>query len=70
MFEEMVFVKKIMVFYRLSVLSFGLVNEIVFFEVVEKGSGGFIDVGDISWVVFIVGMLVVIWVLGILVYSW
>lgn len=28
------------------------------------------DVGDVSWVVFIMGLCMVIWVLGILVYFW
>ncbi len=68
--EETAFAKKIMASYRLSALSPGLANEIAPFEVVEKGSGGSTDVGDISWVVPTAGMSAATWVPGTSAHSW
>lgn len=68
--EETAFAKKIMSSYRLSALSPGLANEIAPFEVVEKGSGGSTDVGDISWVVPTAGMSAATWVPGTSAHSW
>lgn len=68
--EETAFAKKIMASYRLSALSPSLAKEIAPFEVVEKGSGGSTDVGDISWVVPTAGMSAATWVPGTSAHSW
>ena len=68
--EETDFAKKIMASYRLSALSPGLAKEIAPFEVIEKGSGGSTDVGDISWVVPTAGMSAATWVPGTSAHSW
>ena len=68
--EETDFAKKIMASYRLSALSPGLAKEIAPFEVIEKGSGGSTDVGDISWVVPTAGMSAATWVPGTSGHSW
>jgi aminobenzoyl-glutamate utilization protein B len=48
----------------------GAVAEIVPFEIIEKGSGGSTDVGDISWVVPTAGLSTATWVPGTSAHTW
>ncbi len=68
--EETAFAKKIMTSYRLGGLSPASAGQIAPFEVLEKGSGGSTDVGDISWVVPTAGMSAATWVPGTSAHSW
>ena len=69
--EELEFAKKIKeTLPKRMQTDLGAVSEVVPFAIVEKGSGGSTDVGDISWVVPTAGLSTATWVPGTSAHTW
>lgn len=68
--EEREFAKKIMATYRMSMMKPEMAEKIEPFEVIERGTGGSTDVGDVSWAVPTAGLAAATWVPGTAAHSW
>lgn len=64
------FAQKIMSTYRMSMMKPEMAEKIEPFEVVERGTGGSTDVGDVSWTVPTAGLAAATWVPGTSAHSW
>lgn len=68
--EERAFATKIMASYRMGMMQPEMAEKVEPFEVVEKGTGGSTDVGDVSWMVPTAGLAAATWVPGTAAHSW
>ncbi len=67
---EMAFAERISTSFDNSVSSIESAKAVKPFKVIERGSGGSTDVGDVSWVVPTAGMRAATWVPGTAAHSW